>query len=531
MPPPQQQANIVGVGNTVVQIEGDGNTIAVGHPHLALTRFESRRQLREGLGRLSPYTRSTSLLGRETELINLRTFLTDPRPLLARVLIGRAGSGKTRLALELCEEFALKGWATGFATRSELHRFFCQQNLSGWGWSKPTLLVVDYAAEQAKTLRDWFDELADRMAQAHPPLRILLLERNANTESGWWYTVFASGGYGAVSKRAMLDPAEPVTIRPLGKIEDRLELLRKTIQQSTTNEDINLPLENAAFREKLMRLSWGGDPLYLMMAALAMIELGCARVLMLGPEDLADQLAQREANRLQNLANSASCDGVLVQHLAACVSLSQGMNIQDFVGFATREKDAIGRPSGGDAAILAEMLHHALEVPNGIAAVQPDLIGEALIVRTLRGDSGTATVLRCFQTGGRPVIETVIRCAQDFVSSPMPLQWIDRIVELIWDDIDALAAFDDSLPKETVALREINLKVAERLHSLYAEDNKSTLFARVSALSSLALAQSAMGQRELALDSARRASDLCRKLANYHPEAYLPTLVLRTAVV
>jgi hypothetical protein len=242
----RQAAEVAGSGNTVVQLVGDGNTVVAGHAHLTLTRFVARRQIRRDLDRLSPYTRATPLLGRETELASLHVFLNDPRPMLARVLIGSGGSGRTRLALELSEQASEQGWNAGFVTRPELRRFFEQQNSSSWGWRKPTLIVVDYAAEQAELLGKWLDELTDRTAPPTQPLRMLLLERNASTDTGWWTTVFATGGWGARSKRALLDPPEPVPIQPLAHADQRLALLRAILNQRRNGRYFDLGQASAA---------------------------------------------------------------------------------------------------------------------------------------------------------------------------------------------------------------------------------------------------------------------------------------------
>ena len=190
----------------------------------------------------------------------------------------------------------------------------------------PTLIVVDYAAEQAELLGKWLDELTDRTAPSAPALRLLLLERHADSSTGWWTSVFASGGWSATSKRALLDPAEPVQIRPLIRADDRLALLQAMLAQANLGGTIDVPLEDAAFRTKLMQLTWGGDPLFLMMAALAMHQMGHAKALTLGRTDLADVLAEREAQRLKRLAEAQQLDPALVQHLAACVTLAQGMS-------------------------------------------------------------------------------------------------------------------------------------------------------------------------------------------------------------
>ena len=532
-PAAHQAAVAIGNGISIVQIVGDGNRVELGHPHLTLTRYWARRQVRRDLDRLSPYTRSTSLLGRESELASLRAFLDDPRPIIARVLIGGGGSGKTRLGLELCEQVAATGWDTGFVAGGELQRFFDAQNLSAWGWRKPTLIVVDYAAQHAQLLRQWFDELADR--PRNPPqhrLRLLLLERSASLETGWWTTVFASGGWGAVSKRALLDPPEPVELLPLARADDRFALLRDMVAQASPGTSLDTLRQDGPLRDKLMQLSWGGDPLFLMMAALHMAQVGHAKALTLGRTDLADALASREGNRLQQLARAQSLSPDLMLHLAACVTLAQGMTRLDFEQFAASEKVAVGRPSGGDVASLADLLQEALPRKNGIAPVLPDLIGEALIVGTLRQDTGQAAVLRCYTQFGPPVAQSVIRCAQDFAQgNKSPLQWLQGIVQKHWEDRPALAALDASLPVDSVVLRDVNLQVARRIHELLASGEGGAPETRAAALNGLAVALAKIGQREPALQAAQEAVDLYRELATERPDVFRPNLAMSLIVL
>ncbi len=519
----QQQASVPGSGNTIVQVVGDGNVVnATGAPHLTLTRFLARRQIRQDLDRLSPYTRSAPLFGRDTELAGLHAFLREPRALSVRVLTGGGGSGKTRLALELTEQATELGWSAGFVTRHELGRFFAQQNLSAWGWQHPTLIVVDYASEHAELLGRWLGELADRAQPPDHPLRMLLLERDASVDTGWWAVVFRSGGHGATVKRALLDPAEPVRIRPLVQVEDRLALLQAMLE---ARPDISLPLRDEAFRTTLMQLDWGGDPLFLMMAAMAMSQVGHARALALGRTDLADSLAEREAERIGNLARARHLSAELATHLAACVTLAQGMSRDDFDCFAAAEKDAIHRPSGGDVAELAAMLQEALPRGSGIAPVLPDLIGEALIVRTLPGDGGARAVLRCYAKFGHAVATTVIRCAQDFApGASTPLQWLEVIKAAVGDDEAAIAALDASLPIESVVLRDFNLKVAQRLQELRTAREGVSASELAAALSGLSTAQSLAGKAEDALRSGRQAFDLYRELVAQDPGVFRPDL-------
>jgi len=522
-----QNSRISGDGNTIVQIVGNDNEVTFGRPYLVLTQFASRRRISSDLSKLDPCSRSISLIGREAELASLHGFLNSDRFMSVRVLIGGGGSGKTRLALELCEKAQTNGWSAGFITSDELARFFDQQNLSTWGWNKPTLMVVDYAAQHAQQLRSWLDELSNRAESSQHPLRLLLLERHANSNDGWWNKVFLSGGWGALAKQELLDPAEPIQIPPLTE-ENRLTLLQSMLEQTAPSLNIQLPANDEAFRAKLMQLTWGGDPLFLMMAALEMVKVGHADVLTLGRTELAHKLAERELDRLAKQAEARNINPELVKHLAACITLSQGISHAACQDFATKEKEAIGRPSGGDPAELADLLREALPDTNGIAPVIPDLIGEALVLRILPPDDrGIGTVLRCYTEFGSSVAQSVIRCVQDFAPDRgQPLQWIEAIIRAAKDDEKALSALDTSLPLYSAALRDINMKVASFLCAARTKNRDVTMQDRAAALHSLSLAQLMGGQNDWGLQPMQEAVALYRQLADKMPDEFTRKLAM-----
>nr|WP_315204098.1 tetratricopeptide repeat protein [uncultured Albidiferax sp.] len=526
--PTAQTAQPTGHGNTIVQIVGNGNAVVLGHPHLCLTRFEAQRHIAHPLNALSPYARSTRLQGREMELASLRAFLASPQPISVRVLVGGGGSGKTRLALALCDQMQAEGWNTGFATGTEMERFFTGHNLSAWGWQKPTLVVVDYAAAKTQALGPWLDELADRSTPAPHPLRILLLERNADTDCGWWHSVFG-GGYRALGKQALLDPPDPVTLHPLGTGQDRMALLHNMLALASPGHPMVLPVDDPSFQQRLMQLGWGGNPLYLMMAAAAMAQLGAAQALTLGRTELARFVATQEADRLQKMARASALPEALVLHLAACTTLAQGMAEADFIPFARDEQLATGWTSA--PAALAELLHQALPQADGIAPITPDVIGEAFVLLQLRGDKGTATVRRCHaslgQHMGQRVAQTTIRCVQDFAdTSPEPLRWLQAIVQAVQHDAAALAALDDSLPAASLPLRDVALAVTQRRLDLLAASGNADPAPMAGALNNLAVAQSQLGQHAEALQSSQKAVDLYRRLATQQPTALEPELAV-----
>jgi hypothetical protein len=73
-------------------------------PQLRLSpRHRRRRAPKSDIDLLNPFTDAIPFIGREAELARLHGWLMSPKPISARCLIGRVGTGKTRLALQLCE--------------------------------------------------------------------------------------------------------------------------------------------------------------------------------------------------------------------------------------------------------------------------------------------------------------------------------------------------------------------------------------------------------------------------------------------
>jgi len=105
----QQTVGERGIG---VQISGDGNTAIVyaGLAELSLLRKHARKsEPKTELQLLRVDLRATTLVGRRAERSALDVWLQSDRPVSARCITGRAGVGKTRLAIELCEGAEIAG--------------------------------------------------------------------------------------------------------------------------------------------------------------------------------------------------------------------------------------------------------------------------------------------------------------------------------------------------------------------------------------------------------------------------------------
>ena len=110
----------------------------------------------------------------------------------------------------------------GFVEQMEFDRFRRDQNVAVWGWDKPTLIIVDYAASRAEQLRAWLRELVDAsQAEGRPRLRILLIERQAQRAIVVVYVVGL--GYDDASRAAieLLDPPEPMELPAIDDLSVR----------------------------------------------------------------------------------------------------------------------------------------------------------------------------------------------------------------------------------------------------------------------------------------------------------------------
>src|SRR3954453_19258442 len=107
------QRQSVGERGIGIQVSGDSSTIIVyaGLAELSLLRKHSRKsEPKTELQLLRVDLRATTLVGRAAELLALDAWLESDRPVSVRCITGRAGVGKTRLAIELCDSAEKAGW-------------------------------------------------------------------------------------------------------------------------------------------------------------------------------------------------------------------------------------------------------------------------------------------------------------------------------------------------------------------------------------------------------------------------------------
>lgn len=393
----QTAENAVGV-----QINGDGATVSL-YARKTELKLNQRhlRKLRETPSReidlLLTELRATDLVGRAADLEALEAWLAAPATVSVRCVIGAAGTGKTRLAIELCERASnpkhasgMK-WIAGFASGEELRRFHAAENLADWDWARPTLAVVDDAASCSTILREWLDILAQRADGATaPPLRLLLLERYADPASGgWWGDLMRPGDLSGRGPSDLASPKIPVTLPGLESIGDRYALLSQVMRMAAAIQNLEpAPQPPALGSDPAFDAQLGDDtidnaPLYLAMAAIVGASAGASAAIFRSRDELAKRIAAREAVRVEGIAASRAPKR-FATHLVGCVTLQGGCSLAQAEQLVEEERAAAGYPipslsTEEIVALLADIAPRSAGAP-GIDAIRPDLIGEAFLL-------------------------------------------------------------------------------------------------------------------------------------------------------
>ena len=501
---------------------------------------------------LQPRFRSVPLIGREKLLDDLLGWMEEParstaenedgRPteVACRVLFGGAGAGKTRLAIEWLlriPQFHPK-WQAGFLDARSLRQF---DDNKDWGdldlGDQPTALVIDYAAEVAAPVRNLLAELARRVEEGRVPhpVRVVLLERHANTDHGWLQIVLRGGdSFSSGDVRSLFDRLHPEELPSFGSLEARHRLLRDALQvvEAVRGESVpQPPLTGAdeAFDQALLKPLWS-DPLYLLMAACAVSgETAILPILHLRRYDLAETIAKRELARIGRLGHDETATYLLRQ--GAFLATIWGGLLPDKISDALQMlADCSQRATPQGVGVLRHSLVEALPHQNAdgslaVAPILPDIVGEAAIL--LEGktaqDQGYLDQLFAASDGVNftNLASSLLRTTQDFHSDGeiLALGWLERILAAAsGDDLDRLEALLDN---QTIALRSFRVAVVRRrLETKLSDEEQARLW------NNLGTFLSEAGDRLGALDAARRAAEIYETLACADPDAFRPDLAM-----
>ncbi|MFI7692550.1 hypothetical protein ACIBQ6_26010 [Nonomuraea sp. NPDC049655] len=131
--------------------------------------------------------------GRDGQLAALRAWAGEPVALSVAVVTGRSGTGRTRLAGELCEELREAGWDAGFLALDAALAALSGRAAVSLEAVRPSLVVVESPEPSGPLV----GELVRRLAKHghNPRVRVLLLAREPG-EAEWWRRLdTAAGGW------------------------------------------------------------------------------------------------------------------------------------------------------------------------------------------------------------------------------------------------------------------------------------------------------------------------------------------------
>lgn len=328
-------------------------------------------------------------------LTDLETWVDGPEPFAGHVIEGRGGAGKTKLAVELCEEMRKSDWLCGFLFRK-----------AGEGRldaliQVPTarLVVIDYAENRAEQV-EMLLPLLQAKATAEEPVRVLLLVRTGSDRVTNWEKRLGNRG-----------DALDVTLEG-----SQVQALEDTPLQLKDRRDL-FEVASTAFAEWLKREEPPAAPpdltedvfenvLMMVIAAYLAAHGEKAPATRTG---LLDEVLAHEQRYWRESSKELGADDVLLERVVALATLT---NVEDEAGAAERLRlisDLTDAPAERRNR-LARWMHDQYPGPRWWNPLEPDLVGEHLVALCFTDAPET---LRGALAGDRP--EEITR----------PLEWTD----------------------------------------------------------------------------------------------------------
>ncbi|WP_224242004.1 tetratricopeptide repeat protein [Hyalangium gracile] len=471
---------------------------------------------------------------------------------------GAGGIGKTHLFIQWCKELGEQGWRAGFLEGSVDADHF--EPLAVSSTERPTFVVVDYA-ESHQGLGALLQIAARlRSAGGRERLRIVLIAR----EPGAWWEELQKR---SAELRALLRDRPPVEVAPVAPEGAEREAVfwhaaRRFAELLGSKSPTQLPssLEDPRF----------GRVLYIHMAALAAV-----REIPFTAESLMEGILDHEEHFWATWLETRKPVGVMdadrrlfqerVRHAVTALTLTGGAS-------SRQEALALLERSCGARDELLLLLLQDLYPKGGAAAqawkvggLEPDLLGEALVLRTLRGEGRAAsgwlrsvfdgadegTLRAGFEVLGRlsigaaeaggwissllegavetravAALEAAKAVGQRMAYAALGGE-LEKALEREGTPEVARRLMEAGLPERSISLRGVAVRVLTLLlKHLPPDESTESLAERAQLLNNLGLFQTQLGQREGSLDSTQQAVRHYRALAHAHPEAYLSELAL-----
>jgi tetratricopeptide (TPR) repeat protein len=318
---------------------------------------------------------------------------------------GAAGSGKSRLALELCRR-AQPSWAAGFLSRVSAFDQWTEYNPA-----MPTLIVVDYVAGRVSAVSDMVLQLGRSVSSRSRRVRVLLVEREENRP--WRSTFLREDSHGESVEIASLQYGEPLRLGPL-----RADALHAMAADVATALNATWYAERQqAFDQRLGALDAFGRPLFAMIAAADVISAGQGQ----SPgKTIITAILSREKARWRQTTKSDS-DTRRMENLVVLATLVGGIAPRpDGFSFLARTGVSQLLPDMDlfDDASFRELVGVSADEPL-LAGLQPDILGERFVLNQMveTGNSGVAArrlLVEAWTLQPDSLRDFILRAATDF---------------------------------------------------------------------------------------------------------------------
>lgn len=103
--------------------------------------------------------RKTPFVGRDSTMEDLDAFMKDTVSFSWYTIYGEAGTGKSRLTLELCKKYQNKNWECGFIDWDKISKN--TPDWEKWRPLKPTLIVIDYAQNYLERTKGFINKIQE----------------------------------------------------------------------------------------------------------------------------------------------------------------------------------------------------------------------------------------------------------------------------------------------------------------------------------------------------------------------------------
>lgn len=395
--------------------------------------------------------RRDPLVGRKNDLAYLSSFLSDKRREFSWLLmVGPAGEGKTRLAFELVLQARRDGWHAGKLSRRDLSGL----NTAEWRPARPTLMVLDYAAQQASEAHQLIATLSNSASSLGNYVRVLLLERNS--EGPWRSTIVPKNSTGRTILEYNYISDEAIELGQITE-DDVVELMRARFHRSgIVPPDGKALLE---FARQVDTRSGPPRPLFAAAAAEALIAASSERAMdqpnkrgrtiaVLDREHVFDFLLERD--REEFWLNRVALDQELErqrlekhERLLLLSTFALGSVSHDHIRRHCPDAAREYLPSLDKTDLtfidFRRLGRMGTAFDRGLPTVQPDVLGEHYILRqfeTMAPEESRAMLAAALRLSGPMASEFIWRCAADF---PQRAALIARLISELHDEAAHLA--------------------------------------------------------------------------------------------